>query len=876
MLGWLCEHLDPDDPKPVVGLAISVRQDGILDGILLTAKKRLLIVKLNVRVGKPLILQDASPRNDQIKEVLEGLKDLLAGEYRLGDAPVRVGGFAGAQQALYIAGATGLRCRFVDFSGLLDTDRLVTPFQRCAKIFGAVEAQAVFAVNTQSYVSVDDEAGSDGSHTEASSANGQDDDDNSDVNSYSDGSGATEDLSSVGSGSTSSSDANAPKRRVIENFIVSSRESFAAYMYGSHPEVTRLHHFCRVDSGRLSQRDLALASETVLTFQSIFLLDSKEADCPFSEVIREGAKKTIGVQCEHFRNRLTRNTKQTIEFTTSTGEVYRGRTRKAEGKHSEVGFSAKAPLPGDAVITNITVRGRGDSDRSVLMSLCYWRSVLSEKAKDASEDREAPPEEHALRLVDPSGLFYPLFHGENPKIPNHSWPNVVESFNCIPEDVRYSVIEQSDLNESQKAAAMCLAKPIEEPADRLVLIHGPPGTGKTTVISQFAKQWLQWASAWSEDEDACGSKSTMWCACQSNQAVKNIADSLFKAKVPFKVLVSAAFYREWHEHHYTSIQEHVVVTDTLGDLGQTRRALGGVRVILATLSGLSSIRLDMGQVFRIRPLHVLVVDEASQLVTGNYPHVFATHHRTLQKVAFLGDDRQLAPYGSDALSHVTSVFELSHLRERAFMLNQSYRLPHSLCDFISRAVYGEQLSVPDDALQVPLRDTVRFVDCLKGVAVKEGNSWKNDEEAELICSLIKSELTHQEYAVLTTYNAQRDLLEDKLRRHGCAWQGRVFTADSFQGQEADVILISLVKDGVGQLGFISNPRRANVLLSRCKVGMYIFTNRQLMSGPAKDTLVGKLAEEVGEDSWCTAADIRNGTKILPLKTKPIPGAPKWD
>lgn len=61
---------------------------------------------------------------------------------------------------------------------------------------------------------------------------------------------------------------------------------------------------------------------------------------------------------------------------------------------------------------------------------------------------------------------------------------------------------------------------------------GPPGTGKTTVISAAAKTWAQ-------------ANEPVWIIAHSNVAVKNIAEKLLKDSVDFKLLVSKDFYKEW-------------------------------------------------------------------------------------------------------------------------------------------------------------------------------------------------------------------------------------------------------------------------------------------------------------------------------------------
>ncbi|KIJ55987.1 hypothetical protein M422DRAFT_40882 [Sphaerobolus stellatus SS14] len=83
------------------------------------------------------------------------------------------------------------------------------------------------------------------------------------------------------------------------------------------------------------------------------------------------------------------------------------------------------------------------------------------------------------------------------------------------------------LNDSQREmmSAMLGESPV-------TVVHGPPSTGKTTAITKAAQLWEK-------------SRSPVWIAAQSNVAVKNIAEKLFKKCVNFKIIVSNEFYFEW-------------------------------------------------------------------------------------------------------------------------------------------------------------------------------------------------------------------------------------------------------------------------------------------------------------------------------------------
>lgn len=76
-------------------------------------------------------------------------------------------------------------------------------------------------------------------------------------------------------------------------------------------------------------------------------------------------------------------------------------------------------------------------------------------------------------------------------------------------------------------------------------------------------------------------------------------------------------------------------------------------------------------------------------------------------------------------------------------------------------------------------------------------------------------------AILTTYNGQKELIYDVLKRRcNNLPQPRLSTVDQFQGQQADYIILSLVR--TKSVGHLRDVRRLVVALSRARLGLYIF------------------------------------------------------
>lgn len=171
--------------------------------------------------------------------------------------------------------------------------------------------------------------------------------------------------------------------------------------------------------------------------------------------------------------------------------------------------------------------------------------------------------------------------------------------------------------------------------------------GKTTVIAAIIDTLIKQTEG-----------ETIWVIAQSNVAVKNIAEKLDSCKFKdFRLLVSGEFINDWqvdyylfvivdltsfrHDHLYTKIKNQVICSDDFDrNKKKTREDLGTARVILCTLSMMSGNKVISSGFSELVPVETLIVDEASQVEIGDYLIPLSRFYNTLQKIIFIGDDKQ--------------------------------------------------------------------------------------------------------------------------------------------------------------------------------------------------------------------------------------------
>ncbi|OSC98823.1 P-loop containing nucleoside triphosphate hydrolase protein [Trametes coccinea BRFM310] len=389
-----------------------------------------------------------------------------------------------------------------------------------------------------------------------------------------------------------------------------------------------------------------------------------------------GADGQLTIRNARFNTRVRRSKQTSIIMETEHGHSIIGHAVRADGKKTGVKVTG-GNFRGD--IARIRVVGREELTNS-------------EIARD----------EFLLRLLQ--GVVPSLVESQFNRM---LWfpAERVQGKAKTSSPVRLRIVNPNGkLNDSQ-AQVVAAMRSLEEP---LVIVHGPPGTGKTSTIAAALHLWEQ-------------EYSPAWVIAQSNVGVKNIARTLIKRDIDFKLIVSKEFYVEWHEHLYEEIEERLIRSDELfSDPVDAERKIGGSMVILCTIAMLSNPAIDNCGIFRLVPVERLVVDEASQIDTFEFMHLFHKF-RDLQKVCMFGDPKQLPPYGKETAPGIKTIYDFKHLKASAYFLNTQYRMPLLLGEFISDHVYDSKLR---SVHAISDRSAVRFVNVRKGTEERVGSSWK--------------------------------------------------------------------------------------------------------------------------------------------------------
>eukprot|EP00051_Salpingoeca_urceolata_P034747 m.26541 g.26541 ORF g.26541 m.26541 type:complete len:292 (+) comp8256_c1_seq1:207-1082(+) len=253
----------------------------------------------------------------------------------------------------------------------------------------------------------------------------------------------------------------------------------------------------------------------------------------------------------------------------------------------------------------------------------------------------------------------------------------------------------------------------------------------------------------------------------------------------------------------------------------------------------------------------VLVDEATQATELSTLMAVTAH---TEQMVLVGDPCQLPPTflsststswddaAADAVSSTGNNQDLpvgaAPLFQRLFQqghnvhfLSTQYRMTEQLASFPNDEFYQGRLTTgredqPSTKVAVAGfawpsdKACVAFVPVPNGEEKAMGTSLCNHAEAAALCSvvadLIKAGTAPASIGIITPYTGQATMIGSRLRNVRVSGV-TVSSVDGFQGQERDIVLVSLVRaNGSGVIGFASDWRRANVALTRARNGLVVF------------------------------------------------------
>nr|WP_294946363.1 AAA domain-containing protein [uncultured Mucilaginibacter sp.] len=454
-------------------------------------------------------------------------------------------------------------------------------------------------------------------------------------------------------------------------------------------------------------------------------------------------------------------------------------------------------------------------------------------------------------------------------------------------------IDAGSLNLSQTASVQQILW-----ANELAIVHGPPGTGKTTTIVQAIKKLIH------------QNQKQILVVAPSNTAVDLLSEQLaaeglnvLRIGNPARVserLTALTLDSKMAAHHYTKDAKQLKKQASgyknmahqykrsfgkrerdqrkalfdeahriMKDVGKIEQFIiddlvEKAQVITATLVGCNH------HTVRDKQYHTVVIDEAGQALE---PACWIPILKA-EKVIMAGDHFQLPPtIKSDVAAKNglgTTLFEKCAIRHpnAVALLEEQYRMNEAIMGFSSAEFYGNRLianvSVANRLLftgDMPMS----FID-IAGCGFDEkadGTSSINPDEAAFLLKhleglaavLARQHTDFPSVAIISPYKAQIRVLKELFDASPLSLyvdKISINTIDSFQGQERDVVYISLTRsNSEGTIGFLADTRRMNVAMTRARKKLVIVGDSATITSLPFYADMVKYAENTGgyQSAW---------------------------